>query len=247
MARVTAIIPARLASTRFSRKVLYSLDGKPLLYYVWRGASQARLVDRLFVATDSVDVGRAVTGFGGSVILTSTRPRNGSERVAEAAADLKTDLVINIQADNLGLSGPVLDRVIADMLGNRLIGYATLARKISGKGWKRKLHDPNVVKVIEDARGNAAWFSRLPIPYLRGGDRRRAVDLFPFLEHIGVYFFRKAALMEYASWRPGKAERAESLEQLRILENGKTIKLYKTRAEIVSVDRKKQLQKVKAV
>ncbi len=245
MTRVTAIIPARLASKRFSRKVLYPLGGKPLLYYVWRGVRQAKLIDRLFVATDSMEVGRAVTAFGGAVIMTSGKPRNGSERVAEAVADLRADLVINIQADNLGLTGAVLDRVIAHMRDDRRIQFATLARRITGAGWKRKLDDPNMVKVIEDENGNAAWFSRYPIPYIRGGGRRHAVDLFPYLEHIGVYFFRKAALLDYTSWPPGKAERAESLEQLRILENGGTIKLYKTRAEIISVDSKKQLRTVK--
>jgi len=245
MTRVTAIIPARLASKRFSRKVLHPLRGRPLVYYVWRGARQAKLIDRLFVATDSADVGRAVTAFGGSVIMTSTKPRNGTERTAEAAADLRADIVINIQADNLGLTGAVLDRVIAALREDRKIRFATLARKITGRDWKRKLDDPDVVKVIENERGNAAWFSRYPIPYVRGAGRRRAIDLFPYLEHIGVYFFRKAALLEYASWPPGKAERAESLEQLRILENGETIKLYETRADIISVDSKKQMRTIK--
>lgn len=245
MARIIAVIPARLGSKRFSQKVLYPIDGRPLLYYIWRGVRRSRLIDRIYIATDSSEIGRAATAFGAAVVMTSRKPRNGSERVAEAITGLKCDLVVNIQADNLGLSGTVLDTVIADMRGDRTIRFATLARKIGGKGGTDKIHDPNVVKVVEDGRGHAVWFSRLPIPYIRDLGRRRAVDLFPYLEHIGVYFFRKSSLQEYASWRPGRAERAESLEQLRILENGGKIRLYKTRAGVVSVDRKETLRAIK--
>ncbi len=241
MPHVTAIIPARLASKRFSHKVLYPLKGRPLIFYVWRAVQQAKLVNRLFVATDSPEIGRAVNAFGGAVIMTSKRPRNGTERAAEAVAGMKTDIVINIQADNIGLSGPILDRIIKAMGADRKIEVATLARKISGRNWRRILENPNVVKVIENACGEAGWFSRHPIPYIRGIGRKRAVDLFPFLEHIGVYFFRRKALDLYAGWPQGRAEKAESLEQLRILENGKNIRLFKTTAEIISVDSKEAL------
>jgi 3-deoxy-manno-octulosonate cytidylyltransferase (CMP-KDO synthetase) len=244
MAHVTAIIPARLASTRFSRKVLYPLGGKPLIYYIWKAAHQAKLIDRLFVATDSVEIGRAVNAFGGSVIMTSGKPRNGTERVAQAVSDLNTDIVINIQADNLGLTGATLDRAIRQIRADRSVAFATLARPIDGRDWKAKLAGSDVVKVVEDAAGYAAWFSRYPIPFIRDSAGRKAINLFPFLEHIGVYFFRKAALMEYATWPLGRAERAESLEQLRILENGGRIKLYKTKTEILSVDSKNAIGKL---
>ena len=247
MAHVTAIIPARLASKRFSRKVLYPLKGKPLIFYVWRAVKQARLVDRLFVATDSVEIGRAVNAFGGAVIMTSKRPRNGTERTAEAVAPMKTDIVINIQADNIGKLGPVIDRVLKAMIADRNIEVATLARKIGGRDWRSVLQSPNVVKVIESANGNAAWFSRYPIPYIRGVGRRKTVDLFPFLEHLGVYFFRRTALEQYVAWPQGRTEKAESLEQLRILENGKNIRLYKTQTEIISVDSKAALSSLKNI
>ncbi len=247
MAHVTAIIPARLASRRFARKVLYPLKGKPLIFYIWRAVRQAKLIDRLFVATDSAEIGRAVNGFGGAVIMTSKKPRNGTERVAEAMGEMKSDIVVNIQADNLGLSGAVLDRVIRAMDQDRKIEVATLARKIGGRDGQKDLENPNVVKVVENAAGDAVWFSRSPIPFLRGAGRRRAVDLFPYLEHIGVYFFRRRVLSEYVSWPQGRAEKAESLEQLRFLENGKRIRLYKTNKGIISVDSREALKLIKNI
>ena len=241
MARVVAIIPARLGSRRFPRKALHPIDGQPLIYHPWKAAGKARLVDRLFVATDSVEIGRAVTGFGGTVLLTSSRPRNGTERVAEAMADLRADLIVNIQGDNLGLTGAVLDRVIAAMLADKTIPVATLARKINGRDWKQKLYDPNVVKVVVNDASDACWFSRYPIPYLKHRPAGRAVDAYPFLEHIGVYFFRRKALAEYIAWPRGRAEAAESLEQLRILENGRTLRVFLTRCPVVTVDSKDAL------
>ncbi len=236
MAHVTAIIPARLESTRFPRKPLHPIKGKPMVYHVWAAAGSARLIDQVFVATDAEEIGRVVNGFGGAVIMTSSRPRNGSERAAEAIRSLKTDIIVNVQADNIGLTGAVLDRVLKAMLADRSIQYATLARPITGRDWKDKLYNPDVVKVVADRDGHAIWFSRYPIPFVQK-PTRRAIDVYPFLEHIGVYFYRKAALETYADWPRGKAEAAESLEQLRILENGGAIRLFMTRCAIQVIDR----------
>jgi 3-deoxy-manno-octulosonate cytidylyltransferase (CMP-KDO synthetase) len=247
MARVVAMIPARLESTRFFGKVLHPVRGKPLIYYVWKAACDAKTVNRVFVVTDSPDVGRAVNAFGGAVIMTSSRPRNGTERVAEAVADLPADIIINIQADNLGLTGATLDRIIKQMARDKSIAVATLARRIDGRGWKEKLYHPDVVKVVADRAGNAAWFSRYPIPYIRGLKGGRAIDRFSFLEHIGVYVFRREALLAYARRPRGRAEQAESLEQLRILENGEKIKLFITRTNIVSIDTREALRTIKTI
>lgn len=248
MAHVTAIIPARLSSSRFHGKVLYPIPvgrGKtrPLIYFAWKAACQAKKVNRVFVATDSETIGREVNNFGGAVIMTSSRPRNGTERVAEAATELRSDIIINIQADNMGLSGAVLDRVIEAMSKDRHIRFATLAGIISPDKLDSKLANKNVTKVVGDGRagGRALWFSRLPVPY-NNKKIKDSGDSYPYLEHYGVYFFRREALYDYVSWPRGRAEITESLEQLRILENGEKINLFITRAKIISVDSKKALR-----
>jgi len=246
MPRVTAIIPVRLESTRFPRKALYPINGKPLIFHVWRSAHEAKSVNQLYVATDSIEIAREVTKFGGAVIMTSSKPRNGSERTAEAIADLKTDIVVSLQADNFGLAGKIIDRVVQQMTKDKSIAYATLARKIEGKNWADDLYNPNVVKVIGDKNNDALWFSRYPIPFLKKQAGRKPIELFSFLEHIGIYFFKKESLMEYVKWPRGQAEKAESLEQLRILENGEKIRLFLTRSQVISIDSKETLQRIKA-
>ncbi len=241
MTQVTAIIPARLQGRRFPRKVLYPIDGKPMIYHIWKAAHRAKLINRLFVATDSEEIGQVVNDFGGAVIMTSARPRNGSERTAEAVSGMKTDLIVNIQGDNLGLTGSLLDRIIGKVVADKKVEFATVARKISGRGWKDKLYNPNVVKTVFDNSGYAAWFSRYPIPFVQKKSRRSPVACFDFWEHLGLYFYRPRGLKKYTAWPVGMAEKAESLEQLRILENGGKIKVYPIRSKIVSVDHKDDL------
>jgi len=229
MAGVVAIIPARLGSTRFPRKVLHLYRGRPLLYYVWREVSRARRIDRVAVATDSREIVAAVREFGGEAVRTSARHRTGSDRAAEAAEKIGGRIIVNVQADNFGLTGAALDRVVARMEQDRTIEFATLAFPIGGA---EDLADRNLVKVVaSDREGRALWFSRWPIPLVRDAGAR-----YRHLGHIGVYFFRRAALRRYAEWPRTAAERAESLEQLRILEHGGRMLVFETRARTVSVD-----------
>lgn len=229
MAGVVAVIPARLGSTRFPRKVIHPYRGKPLLYYVWNEVRKSKRIERVVVATDAAEIVRVVEGFGGEVVRTSARHKTGSDRAAEVAEKIGGRIVVNVQADNFGLSGAVLDRVIAQMQEDRRIEYATLAFRIEDEA---DLGNLNVVKVVKSAvDGRALWFSRLPIPYVR--DRGEG---YRHLGHIGVYFYRGAALRRYAGWRRSPSEKAESLEQLRILENGGRMLVYETRVRMVSVD-----------
>jgi 3-deoxy-manno-octulosonate cytidylyltransferase (CMP-KDO synthetase) len=233
-----AIIPARLGSTRFSGKVLYEHRGKPLLFYVYRNICRSRLIDRVVIATDSPEIEKAARGFGAEVVKTSKKHRTGSDRVAEAAGKVGGAIVINVQADTLGLKGTALDSIVERMKRSRKIEFATLARKI---GSDDELFDPNKVKVVMDRDDNALWFSRFPIPYLQKADESARSSQYRFWLHVGVYFFRANALKKYRSWQRGEAEKAESLEQLRILENGGTLKVYKTKINSFSVDSPKDL------
>ncbi|HUV31785.1 MAG TPA: 3-deoxy-manno-octulosonate cytidylyltransferase [Acidobacteriota bacterium] len=238
---VLAVIPARLRSTRFSGKVLYPFRGKPLLYWVWREVRRCSRIDRLVVATDDREVHQAAEAFGAEVMRTSARHRTGTDRVAEVAEVLGGKLIINVQADNLGLKHAVLNRVIDRMNEHPAIPVATLARRIETDD---ELFNPGLVKVIISETGEALWFSRYPLPYLQGADGRRRAGQFGFYAHIGVYFFRRAALRAFARSRRTALERAESLEQLRILERGGRIRVFKTAMRSVSVDRPEDVKKL---
>jgi len=231
--RVVAILPARLRSTRLAGKVLMKHLGKPLLYHVWSRVRRAKQIALVAVATDSAEIADAARSFGAEVVMTSRRHQTGTDRVAEAAARIGGEIIINIQADNFGLTGAVLDRVVARMKADRSIQFATLARPIVDDD---ELFDPSVVKVVMGADNRALWFSRYPLPYLqRPGPGPRACQA-DFLAHVGVYFFRRRALTAYTGWKRTAAEKAESLEQLRILEHGGIIRVYRTSAKTISID-----------
>jgi 3-deoxy-manno-octulosonate cytidylyltransferase (CMP-KDO synthetase) len=241
---VTAILPARLGSTRLSGKVLRKHLGKPLLYHVWSQVSRSRQVDLVAIATDNREIAQAAKSFGAEVVMTSRRHRTGTDRVAEAAQKTGGQIIINVQADNYGLTAPVLDRVIQQMKHDRSIPVATLARRIKSD---EALFDPNLVKLVTDPDGYALWFSRYPLPFLQKATAGKRWAQYKFLGHVGVYFFRKKALDAFASWRRSPLEKAESLEQLRIIENGGRIKVFRTSAQTVSVDTPRDLRKIKSV
>lgn len=242
--RVVAVIPARLNSKRFSNKVIYPLNGKPLLSYVHREVSSAKTVDRVVIATDSRIVARSVEAFGAHVVMTSTRHRTGSDRVAEAATKTGGDIILNVQADNFGLKGPVIDRMVRLMVKDYRVQFATMAHRITNDG---DLFSPDMVKVVMDKCQNALWFTRLPVPYLQGCHTRRRYDRFVFWGHIGVYGFRRRSLEQFASWKRTPLEKAESLEQLRILENGGDIRVLKTIMSSISVNDPADLKKLKRI
>ncbi|MFQ6008030.1 MAG: 3-deoxy-manno-octulosonate cytidylyltransferase [Candidatus Zixiibacteriota bacterium] len=242
--KVVAVIPARLNSTRFPDKVIYPWRGKPLLYYVYREAKKSHKIDRIVVATDSKRVQKALEPFGAEVILTSSRYRTGSDRVAAVMAKTGGDIIVNIQADNLGLKAATLDRVIERMTSESNIRFATLACRLKTD---EELFDPNVVKVVVAKDGRALWFSRFPIPFLRTASNEKRAKQFRFLRHIGIYFFRREGLSQFAKWRQTSLEKAESLEQLRILENGEIIKVFKSTMYSVSIDTIEDLHKLAKV
>jgi len=237
--KVLAIIPARLESKRFPRKVLYEINGKSILEHLFREVSRAKLIDKVVVATDSDEVIKVVNQFNGETAKTSKKHRTGSDRAAEVAKKLGGDILINIQADNLGVKAGDYDKVIAEMKNDRTIKYATFAKKIENED---ELYDPNRVKLIFNRNNDALWFSRYPIPFLQGENGNR-VKKFNFYYHIGIYFYRKSALEKFAASRRTVLEKAESLEQLRILENGGKIRVFKLNRKIWSIDTPDDIKK----
>ena len=236
-----AVIPARIGSKRFPGKVLYPYKGKPLLYYVWNQMKRARHISRLVIATDSAQIAETARDFGAEIFRTSPKHQTGSDRAAEVARSLGGEIIVNVQADNFGLTSKIVDNVLSRMFREDEICFATLVRKIESD---RDLFNPNCVKVALNKNGEAMWFSRSPIPFIQGVTTQSKVRQFPFWSHVGVYFFRHQSLMAYAA-RPRTAlEKAESLEQLRILEYGERIRAFPTSVRTVSVDSPNDVRKI---
>lgn len=233
---VVGVIPARLNSKRFPAKALLPLSGKPLLYYVWRQARRIRSLDRLVIATDSKKIAREAANFGAEVVMTTKRPRNGSERTAEVAQKLPGDIFVNIQGDNLVFSPAWIERALAALSSNRGGKFHTLVTPITVKA---DLADPSRVKVsvINTDSGKAAvWFTRSALPYTRDARNGRNCSRTRCYKHIGIYLYRRSGLKLYQSWPMGAYEKAESLEQLRILENGHRIGVTIVRGKSIEID-----------
>jgi len=230
-----AIIPARYASTRFPGKPLAPILGIPMIEHVYRNVSKSKAIREVWVATDDPRIEEAVLGFGGKCIMTSKEHQTGSDRLAEAVKKLDADLVINVQGDEPLIRGEVLDSLVDLFLQDDTLQMATLKSKIQDE---EEFRNPNVVKVITNKFNEAIYFSRSPIPYNRDG---RQVDYF---KHIGVYAYTKKFLLEYVTLPQTELELAESLEQLRALENGAKIKVIETDMKLIGVDTPQDIQKV---
>jgi 3-deoxy-manno-octulosonate cytidylyltransferase (CMP-KDO synthetase) len=234
---VVAVIPARFASTRFPGKPLADIDGRPMIEHVYRRAEASPVVSRVIVATDDLRIAATVAAFGGNVTLTRVDHPSGTDRLAEVAATLDCDVVVNIQGDE-----PLLDpRAIAEVvkpLSDRTLAMATLYRRIESPS---ELQNPNVVKVVLDRAGFALYFSRAPIPHAR--DPRGGWP--PLYRHIGVYGYQRSALLVLAALEPTPLERTEALEQLRALEHGIRIKAVETAYDSIGVDTPADLEEVR--
>jgi 3-deoxy-manno-octulosonate cytidylyltransferase (CMP-KDO synthetase) len=235
--QIVAVIPARFASTRFPGKPLADIDGRPMIEHVYRRAAASVAVSRVIVATDDLRIATTVTGFGGHVRLTRPDHPTGTDRLAEVAAGLDCDVVVNVQGDEPLLDPRAITEVVAPF-ADPSISITTLYRRIDTPA---ELTDPNVVKVVVDRAGFALYFSRAAIPYQR--DPRGGWP--PLYRHIGLYAYRRSALMVLASLEPTPLERAESLEQLRALEHGIRIKTVETAYDSIGVDTPQDLEQVR--
>jgi 3-deoxy-manno-octulosonate cytidylyltransferase (CMP-KDO synthetase) len=228
---VLAVIPARYASTRLPGKPLVSLGGKPMIQRVWERVRQAESVSGVIIATDDERIRSAVEAFGGDVAMTRSDHRSGTERVAEAAlARGDAEIIVNVQGDEPLIEPSAIDTAVEAIREDLEVSVATLAVPIVKPA---DIMDPNVVKAVLDFDGNALYFSRAPIPWVR--DRSGPVHA-KHLKHLGLYVYRRAALLEFATFPQGDLERIEQLEQLRWLENGYRIRVAETEYDSVSVD-----------
>lgn len=235
---VIGVIPARYSSVRFEGKILADLLGKPVIQHVWENASRAKTLSSLIVACDDERVYKAVNDFGGKAVLTAKEHTSGTDRIAEAVADIDVKVVINIQGDEPLIHPSMIDDVAYYLLNNSGMAMATLMKRIDHE---EEISDANVVKVVVDKKGHALYFSRCPIPFVREEEPGMRVHY----KHIGLYGYTKDFLFTYKNLPPSKLEKLEKLEQLRVLENGYSIKVIETKYETIGVDTRNDLEKVK--
>ena len=222
--RVVVVIPARLDSQRLPGKMLLSETGRPLIQHTCEAAQLAELPDRVIVATDSELIADAVTQFGGTAVMTSADLQSGTDRVAEVAGQLDdTEIVVNVQGDEPEIDPHTIDGLIALVLESNSSPMATAAVPIDD--WS-VLHSPSCVKVVCDASGDALYFSRAPIPFPRESSNSDLSAENPqFLQHLGIYAYRREFLLSISQLPVSNAERLESLEQLRVLQAGHRIRV----------------------
>lgn len=218
---ILGVIPARYGSTRLPGKPLADICGKPLVQHVYERASRSSLVTKLVVATDDERILEAVRAFGGEAVLTSPFHPNGTCRAAEAAEGSGAGMVVNIQGDEPLVDPLMIDETARLLMDDPAADSSTLCAPLRSDA---DLEDPGVVKVVRDLRGFALYFSRSPIPY------RRVATGLPVYEHIGIYGYRADFLRRYVALASTPLSEAESLEQLRILEHGHTMKVGVTAA-----------------
>ena len=229
--RTLGVIPARYGAQRFPGKPLALIAGKPLVQRVYEQARQARRLDEVIVATDDERIRQVVENFGGRVVLTSPACPSGTDRVAEAARQVPCDLVVNIQGDEPLLPPAMIDQLVAGLEAAPAFPMGTLVRPIeSAEIWA----NPNVVKVVFGAAGNALYFSRCPVPFGRDAGGQYVAG--QAHKHIGIYAYRKNFLLKFVTLPQSVLEKTEKLEQLRALENGFAIKVLVTPYDSVGVD-----------
>ncbi|MFN0062302.1 MAG: 3-deoxy-manno-octulosonate cytidylyltransferase [Myxococcaceae bacterium] len=238
MALPIAVIPSRYGAVRFPGKPLALLAGRPLVQHVWQRCQESQAFGRVIVATDDTRIAETVKSFGGEVVLTSSQCANGTERVAEVARSLASeDVFVNVQGDE-PLVHPEALQTLTSAFADATVNFATLVRVLD----EAERPNPNVVKVVLAANGDALYFSRADIPFLRGpppaGFKRWA--------HLGLYGYRRTTLLRLASLPPSPLEQAESLEQLRALENGIPIRCLVTTHRSFGIDTPEDLAKAEA-
>ena len=235
--RIAGVIPARLGSTRLSRKVLRLIAGRPMVEWVWRAASGSKVMDPVVVATDSIEVAEACRDRAIPFLMTSHNCASGSDRVREAASRIDADIYVNIQGDEPTLTPAFFPPLVA-LFERPEVHVATLAVRCP----QEDIANPNAVKVVTAENGRALYFSRATIPF-----DRDAGGFAGYRKHLGIYAYRKTALEQFAALPPGWLESVERLEQLRLLENGIDIFVAAAPADTIGVDTEEDLARAEAL
>ena len=234
--KTIAVIPARYAATRFHGKLMQKLDNKTVIAHTYENTMATRLFDEVMVVTDSQIIFDEITHYGGYVTMSKNTHESGSDRIAEAIADIDVDIVVNVQGDEPFVNKEVLQKLLNVFYEkDNNIQVASAMQKIKENKF---INDPNYVKVVVDKNMNALMFSRSPIPY------HRNINMEPvYYEHIGIYVFRKKALMNFTAWEMTPLEMAEKIECLRYLENGISIKMVISDYMGIEIDTPEDLEK----
>lgn len=237
--KIIAVIPAHYASTRFPAKLMQDLGGKTVILRTYEAAVNTKLFDDVFVVTDSDIIFNEISLNGGKAIMSVKEHESGSDRIAEAVENLDVDIVVNVQGDEPFINAEPLAQVIEVFRNDieRKVDLASLMREIKGKS---EINNPNNVKVVIDQNGFALYFSRSVIPYPREED----VGV-RYFQHIGIYAFRKQALLDFSRLPMKTLEASEKLEQLRYLEFGKRIKMVETSHVGIGIDTPADLEKAR--
>lgn len=243
--RVVGVIPSRYGSQRLPAKPLIDLAGKTMVERVYGQARQCRLLSRVVVATDDERIVRAVRAFGGDVLMTSPELASGTDRVAAVARSIEGEIFVNIQGDEPLMPSAMIEQAVRVVLEDPEALVGTLAKRMT-QG--EDLANPATVKVVLNRRGYALYFSRSPIPHVRGeSDIRRWLGSHAFYKHIGIYVFRREFLSRYSALGESTLESVEKLEQLRILDHGYSIKVGITEHDSVPVDTAEDAEKVRKI
>lgn len=239
---ITAIIPARYQSTRLPGKVLLDIAGVPMIARVYDRVRATPGLDAVIVATDDERVYEAVRRHGGHAVMTSPAHHSGTDRLAEVARSLDSDLIVNVQGDEPLIEPAMIAEAIAPFAADRTLQMSTLCRRIDTE---HDFHNPHLVKAVVGLDGFALYFSRAPVPHERAAASRGVPAL--ARQHIGLYVYRRECLLTLAALPPSPLEIAESLEQLRALEHGIRIKAVETRYDSIGVDTPEDLEHVRAL
>ncbi len=235
---VSVIIPARLGSTRLPRKALLDIGGKPMLQHVWEQASKMEHADHVAIATDSEEIYERAEKWGATVYMTSPDCQSGTERLATLLPRLDSEFFLNVQGDEPFIQPDLLDSLV-QVWQNTRCDLVTAVYRIRTH---REIFDPNLVKVVRRTDGEALYFSRSPVPHVRGAAQETWAEGHYFWAHIGVYGYSRKTLSRYLSLSPTPLEQSEKLEQLRFLEHGLSIQTVETAYEPLGIDTPEDLE-----